>query len=236
MRILLLASLAALGCSTGFNRRAMEEKLWGDEKIFTDDDVLRVERIRPQLQLPFRLAVAPPIRGGWRAPEELEGEREAILAWGEKLKASGVVSDFVLIPRFLIGGSRFKDARVAAARLGADAVLLLSEVSEVDAYVNPLAALNLTLVGMVVAPGHHRDALTIVEGVILDNRNEFVYFTASSEGKGHTVGPFASVNDRDAIRRSRVRAYEAFGDRLAQAAAGIKSPAPGPRYDTPGRK
>jgi hypothetical protein len=234
--------LAAAGCASGFNRAAMQEKLWDGKPVFTDEDVRRIEQLKPQLSVPFRLAVAPPLHPGWCAPET-EGETEEILAWGERLKKEGVVSEFVLIPRMLFGlkpthphEGYLKAARAAAARCRADALLVLSSVTDVDRYVNPLAVLNLTLVGMVVVPGHHREALTILEGVVLDNRNEYLYFTASAEGTGSTIAPLANIDERDAIRRSRRQALRSFGDALAREAGRVRLVPPGPRYETPGRR
>jgi len=150
------------------------------------------------------------------------------------------VSAFMIIPRMLIDaspqhGGGVKAIRMAAARMQADAVLIMRSVTDVDAYINPLGVLDLTLVGLWLAPGHHKDALTIVEGMVIDNRNQFLYFAGSAEGTGSTFGPLAVIEERDAVRESRRNALHAFGERLAKEARAARTHVPGPRYDTPGK-
>jgi len=114
-------------------------------------------------------------------------------------------------------------------------VLILRSVTDVDSYINPLGLLDLTIAGMWLVPGHHKDALTIVEGVLIDNRNQFLYFAGSAEGTGSTFGPLAVIEERDAIRESRRNALHAFGERLARQAREARASVPGPRYETPGK-
>lgn len=240
----LFVVLAAVGCSTGFNREAMEEELQeGRRLVFDDSDILRIEQLRPQIQYPIRLAVVPPSRVLPRYWQEGsgKGEHEDLLSLGEQLKKEGIVSAFMVIPQILLNSNprndsdSIKSIRLAAARMQADAVLILRSVTDVDAYVNPLSVLNLSIVGMFVAPGHHRDALTMVEGMVIDNRNQFLYFAASAEGTGSTFGPLAVVQERDAVGESRRNALKAFGEQLVKEARQAKAYVPGPRYETPGK-
>jgi rhombotail lipoprotein len=246
-KLIALAALAggALGCSVGFQRVQMDQALQEDRRIFVDDlDVLAVEQLRPQIQFPIRLAVVPPARlspyHGHETTETLDGEQEELDALGEQLKKDGIVSAFMIIPRMLIDTGpqhvgAMKAIRLAAARMQADAVLIMRSVTDVDSYINPLGVLDLTLVGMWLFPGHHKDALTIVEGMLIDNRNQFLYFAGSAEGTGSTFGPLAVVQERDAIRESRRHALHGFGERLAREARQARSSAPGPRYESPGK-
>jgi len=238
--------VSAVGCSSGFQRAPMEEALQEDRRIFVDDlDVLQVEQLRPQIQFPIRLAVVPPARLSHRhwqeSTESMKGEQEELDALGEQLKKDGIVSSFMVIPRMLIdnsaarGGGGLKAIRVAAARMQADAVLIMRSVTDVDSYINPLGVLDLTLVGMWLIPGHHKDALTIVEGMVIDNRNQYLNFAGSAEGTGSTFGPLAVVEERDAVGQSRRNALHAFGERLAREARQARSPLPGPRYESPGK-
>lgn len=240
----ILAAVSAAGCSATFNREAMTADLAQEQPIVFDDaDILRIEQAKPQLQFPFRLAVLPPTmfnQAGWGQAGETEGQRREVQAWGEKLRREGIVSDLIIIPEILAGQIRsrnsVKEIRVAAARLQADAVLILRSTTEVDGYLNPLSVLDLTIVGMFLVPGHHKDALTIVEGMLVDNRNQYVYFAGSAEGTGSTLAPLAAIEEKDAIRDSRVSALNAFGEQLLRAGRQLKGPAAGPRYDSPGQR
>jgi rhombotail lipoprotein len=243
MKILpvLLAALSAIGCSASFSARALEERQWGGEKFFTDDDLKRIEQLRPQLTPPIRLAIAPPLYE--HGSPEQEGEREAIEAWSAELKKSGLVKEVILLPNVLLGTPSqgrhthdyFKAVRVAAARVQADAVLVMSSVTDVSSYLNPLSILDLTVVGTYLVPGHSKDALTIVEGIVMDNRNEYVYWTGSARATGTTTAPLALIDRDDAVRRSRVAALKAFGERLTANVSSFKPVPPGERYDSPGK-
>jgi hypothetical protein len=240
---ILLAALSAIGCSASFNAKAMESRQWGGEKVFTDADLQKIEQLRPQLAIPFRLAVAPPLYGELWAAGELDGERDALRAWGDALKATGIVSEVIVLPRMLIGASvggrpaqdYFKAVRIAAARVQADAVLLLSSVTDTSSYVNPLCILDAAVIGLYLAPGHHTAALTLVEGIVMDNRNEYLYWIGSTQGRGSTTGPALMLHAEDAVRESRTAALKAFGEALIRDAQAFKPGPPGTKYPTQGR-
>ena len=242
--IAILIGVAAAGCQSGFNRDQMNTRLQ-DEKplVFDDMDVLRIEQTRPQLQFPIRLAVVPPSmfnESRWDMPGESEGQRKEIQVWGEKLRDAGIVSELILLPEILIADSRslgtIRSVRLAAARVQADAVLILRSTCDVDSYINPLGVLDLTIVGMFLIPGHHKDALTIVEGMVIDNRNQYVYFAGTAEGTGSTFGPLAAVDAKDAVRDSRCAALKSFGDLLLREGRRMREWVPGPQYSTPGQR
>jgi rhombotail lipoprotein len=244
---ILWVGAAATGCATGFNREAMQKDLVEDRRIFTDDeDVLKIDQLRPQVRLPIRLAVLAPARLGPYGGDSglMEGEREEIVSWGEKLKKEGIVSEFMIIPEMLLdtgverhrSGPTLKSVRIAAARMQADAVLILRSITETDSYFNPLGVLDLTIVGLFLVPGHQRDALTMVEGMVIDNRNQFLYFAATAEGKGSATAPIAMMDKRDAVGESRRNALHAFGENLVLEARRAQAGMPGPRFDSPGQK
>jgi hypothetical protein len=88
---------------------------------------------------------------------------------------------------------------------------------------------------MWLVPGHHKDALTIVEGVVIDNRNQFLYFAGSAEGTGSTLGPLAVIEEKDAIASRGGTRCIAFGERPVEAGArGAGLRARG-RYETRGK-
>jgi len=242
--IAILAGVAAAGCSTGFDRQAMNAEMDEEQPlVFDDADVLRAEQARPQLQFPIRLAVVPPTmfnRRGTGDRRETEGQRKEIMAWGDKLRDAGVVSDLFIIPELLLSTvhtqSYLKDIRIAAARLQADAVLILRSSTDVDSYANLLCALDLTFVGMFVVPAHQKDALTIVEGMVLDNRNQYVYLAGSAEGMGTSFGPLVMVDERSAVRESRIEALKAFGDLLLREGRRLRGGAPGTLYPSAGQR
>jgi len=239
MIAILWIGASAVGCSSPFSRDEMSAALQEERKLFTDDDdVAKIEQLKPQIKAPFRLAVAPLIQVTgryWYEPRGMmEGEREEIAAWGEKLKQEGILSELLVIPNMLMdfgvtrnGASYVKAVRVAAARLQADAVLFLRCVTDTESTANPLAFLDITIVGMFLIPGHHRDALTILEGMVIDNRNQFLYFASSAEGTGTATAPLAMFERGDAVAESRRNALKAFGELLLKDGRRALGGAPG---------
>lgn len=102
-------------------------------------------------------------------------------------------------------------------------MLVVSFATGVDEYANLASVLNLTLVGMWVVPGHHRDALTIAEGAILDNRNEYLYAYARGEGQDRIIRPWVYADNWKVIVSSRLSALHAFGQDLIANASQLKT-------------
>jgi rhombotail lipoprotein len=229
----------ATGCATGFNRGEMETALEKGQPIFVSSQlsVEEIERLRPQISLPIRVAVAPPTvtYHGWYGREDFEtwspDEVAEIQAWEAPLREAGVVKDLIIIPALLREECRWNNDpscalranRAAAARIQADALLVISFATGVDEYANIASVLNLTIVGMWIVPGHHRDALTIAEGAILDNRNEYLYAFARGEGKDGIVRPLVYADNSKVIVSSRLNALHAFGQDLIANASQLKT-------------
>jgi hypothetical protein len=239
MRWFLLGGVAVLGlgCSTGFSRGEMESAVRSANPVYTSSglSVKEIEELQPQVSLPIRIAVAPPNisyrywseqnLGVWSPDEVAEIE-----SWREPLAESGVINDLLILPSLLVEQCEWRDpgcklrvSREAAARVQADALLMLNVATDLDEYVNPLSAFNITIIGMWIAPGHHRDALTIIEGVMLDNRNEYLYAFARGEGESSIVRPLVYADAYKAIESSRLLALQAFGKDFVRRASQLKT-------------
>jgi hypothetical protein len=239
---LLIAALVefGMGCaaSKGFNRGEMDSALRSGNPTFVSSNltVEEIEKLKPQINLPVKLAVAPPTvtmrysRGG-DDPDSWSSEEIAeIDSWEEPLKKAGVVSELILLPPMLVDQCRYDDPgcgvrakRAAAARVQADALLTIRLATAVDEYTNPSSLFDLTILGMWVVPGHHRDALTIAEGVMIDNRNEYLYVIARGEGQENLVRPFAYADTWKAVRPSRLEALRSFGREFTKQASQLRT-------------
>jgi hypothetical protein len=82
--------------------------------------------------------------------------------------------------------------------------------------------LDVTIVGLWLIPGHHRDALTIAEGVMIDNRNEYLYAYARGEAEEKTVRPFMYASSWKVVRPSRLHALQSFGREFIREAEKLK--------------
>jgi len=233
-----IVMLLLAGCATkkGYNRGEMAAAQ-ASHPLFQSSDLTaeQIEQLKAQVHLPVRLAVAPPIIStgrGWGSREFNTwnpDETKEIESWAHPLKKAGVVSDLVILPALLLEqcqandqGCAMRVSRSAAARMQTDAVLLISLASSVEKYTNQASLLDVTIIGMWLIPGHHRDALTIAEGVMMDNRNEYVYAYARGEAEEKTVRPFMYASSWKAVRPSRLRALQSFGKEFIREAGQLK--------------
>jgi hypothetical protein len=208
----LLVGLA--GCvttSSGFNRTVLEARLHEDAGPFTDDDIKQIQTLRPQLDFPCRIAVALKGEGDWHWTFK---DRQLMEAWADTLRKEGIASDVVFMSTMFMQGDTIKDMRAAAAKHGADALLVVKGAALTDSYMNPAAVFNVTVIGGFIVPGSHRDALFLMQGGLLDVRNGFLYASVEAEGEGSTMAPTFIIEERDAIDRAKHQALVHFGPEL----------------------
>lgn len=233
--------LLLAGCATkkGFNRGEMTSAAQASHLLFflsSNLTVEQIEQLKAQVHLPVKLAVAPPVISyghGW-GNHELHtwnpDETREIESWAGPLKKAGVVSELVILPSFLIEqckgndpGCALRVSRSAAARVQADALLLINLASNVEKYTNQASLLDVTIIGLWLVPGHHRDALTIAEGVMIDNRSEYLFAYARGEAEEKTVRPFMYASSWKAVRPSRLHALQSFGKEFIREAVQLNS-------------
>lgn len=240
-RKLVLVSIIMIltsGCAgKGFNRGEMVKVEEGTRPTYLSKSISieEIEKLKPQIHLPFKLAVAQPqMSYGWRWDANNYWSSEEISeieSWAAPLQKAGVVSELFILPSNLPEICPKKDAkctkadyaRASAARVQADTLLMINLATAVDEYANPASLLNLTIVGMWLAPGHHRDALTIAEGVLIDNRNEYLYAYARGEAEEGTIRPYMFADSRNAVRTSRLHAIQALGQEFIKQANKLKT-------------
>lgn len=221
MRALRLFPLAliALGCTKTMTGLAPETMVAPSPEAALEYQehltLAEIEHLKPQLQFPITLAVTQPSSGsGWSA-EEIA----VIESLEEPLREQGFLDELVVLPESLSESCGWRmsyhcgigRSRRTAARFQADALLLISLQTEVESRMNPASILNLTIVGLWLAPGHVRDATTIVEGSLVDNRNEYLYAFARAYGTAKLVRPYVYANWKKASKRSRLAALKEFG-------------------------
>jgi len=215
MRPIFLAPLLLGGCATGFDRAALQERLNDGTLQMPDAAIAEARATRPQLRLPCRVAVylKPPDRGEWRWTTD---DNAALESCAAVLKQEGIASEVFPLPEMLSGKGDPKELRLAAARCGADVLLVVHGAAQTDSYKNPAAVLNLTVVGGYVVPASHKDSLFLMEGCLLDVDNGYVYAGVRAEGVGKIVRPTFLIDEKDAVARAKTRAVAQFGDELVR--------------------
>ena len=145
------------------------------------------------------------------------------MALGAELTRSGAVASFELLPGLLAetegtaNGARehVLVQRRAAARLGLDAVLVVRSLGELDTGLNPLALLDLTIVGAWLAPGHEARSSALLEAGVFDVHNEYLYAAAEGESAASATRPGMYHEPREVARKARLAALEELAGDLA---------------------
>ncbi|CAG1001041.1 hypothetical protein MTYP_02884 [Methylophilaceae bacterium] len=222
---LILFILILSGCaSKNFDMAKMTAELPGPAVYRDPRTIEEIEALKPQLKFPIKLAVTQPFQEGrWGAetnwsPEELN----IIESWGGALKETGFASEIVILPTPFSTDCSFKNYyqcvqeqyQKLAARFQADALLVISTINEVNAYPNAFAVLDLTIIGCYIVPAHHVNSHTILEGALIDNRNEYLYAFQRSHSEVRHVSPLAYSNEDKAAKQSREAALRTFGDKM----------------------
>jgi hypothetical protein len=209
----LLLALSGCAFSSGFSRDLLQARLREDaQATVTDDEIKTIQSLKAQLRFPCRIAVALQADGGdWRWTFN---DKKAMNGWADSLRHQGIASEVVFMSGRFSRGETLKELRAAAAKYGADALLVLKGTAATEDRHNPLAVLNVTVVGGFILPGSHRDALFVMEGVLVDVNNGFLYATAEAEGQGTTLGPTFVLEGKDAIERAKQEALASFGPEL----------------------
>lgn len=209
-----LAALGGCESSQGFDRGRMSEQLSAGAPKATDEEISRVMGLQPQLDFPIRLAIYVKPReyywqdSVWRI-EDIDAE------WVETLKRDGLVTAIIPIVESTVTGDNIADIRLAAARHGADAVLVLESVSDVDRYNNPLGITYFTIVGAWLIPGTHSDALVMMSGSLWDVRNGYLYATMQTEGEASDFGPAFLLEDYKVVAEAHRAALTAIEEEIA---------------------
>jgi hypothetical protein len=246
-RLALIAAVSVCsGCAfspRGFDRGALTRSAHVARQEVTDAEIGRVLALRPQLQFPFRLAVwfRPPRAERWSSARSLsradfrwrDEDREAVLAALRPLVASGILTEIAAIPDSVVTGDDLRAARLAGARHGADALLVVSGAGDVDRYNNWASVLYVTLVGLWIVPGSHAEGIFLASGSLWDVRNEFLYATAEAEGTSGKTGPAVLLEDEETILGAKRAALAALGKELSVRVRSLREP-PGTSRPDPG--
>jgi hypothetical protein len=208
--------------SNGFHRSYLEARLNDEGFKVADEEIKTIQTLRPQLHFPCRIAVA--LRGSNHHDARWTyKDRQQMEAWFSSLVQEGIATDVVFIPRMFASGETLKELRAAAAKVGADALLVIRGGGAAENRLNALAMLNVTVVGGFLVPGSHSDALYRIEAGLVDVNNGYLYATMEAEGEGMTLAPTFLIEDREAIECAKQEALKAFGPEVLQRMRGLRT-------------
>ncbi len=141
-------------------------------------------------------------------------DKDKLLEIGTELKNKKVVSDVFVIPDSIVEGRDNKAIRLGAARAGADAVLIINGISDVDRYNNILGPMYILLVTAFFIPGTEADALVMVNGAMWDVRNQYLYLSAEAEATAKETRPTFFVKESRIIKTAKTEVLGALKKEL----------------------
>ena len=213
--IILTLALTACASSRGFDRGSLRDQLSAEKQV-TDEDIQKVFELRPQLPSPFRVGVyfSHPGYGYWNWTGE---DKDKVLAIANDLKARNMVSDMFVISESLVEGeANNKAIRLAAARAGADAVLIINAVSDTDEYNNAMGASYFLLITPFFVPGSVVDGIFMVNAALWDVRNQYLYLSAEAEGSASETRPALFTEQARVIKAAKTRAMQVLVPELSK--------------------
>lgn len=207
---LLILLLSACASSRGFDRGTLRGQI-SEPQVVTEEDIQKVLELKPQLPQPFNLAIyfAQPSQTKWRYNNSWKwsGEdKDLFLEIKNELKDKGIASDIFALNDSIMEGSDLVAIRLAAARAGADAVLVVNGVSDLDRYNNALGITYVLLVPAFFIPGTTADALFMVNASMWDVRNQYLYMSVEAEGMADETRPAYFLDEEGIIQEAKTEA------------------------------
>lgn len=182
--LLLSTVLLITSCATsrGINRENLKQQL-DDKTSISDSEINYAQSAKAKLPRPFKVAIyfqeptkAEVERIDWSWSSE---DKERIQKAVDKFRSSGdVSSSFILNTK---SHTDVKSLRKEAAKQGADTLLVISAVNDLDKYNTNLGWTYAFIVPTLFVPATVSDIIFISRAVMWDVRYDFSYLTAESE-------------------------------------------------------
>jgi hypothetical protein len=169
---------------------------------------MKALELKPQLPSPFNIAIYfAPSNRDWNWLSE---DKNTLLEIGSELKSKNIISNVFIIGDAIMEGTNNKAIRLAAARAGADAVLIIKGVSDIDRYNNILGPTYFLLLTLYFVPGTVIDSLFMVNASLWDVRNQYLYLSAEAEGFAKETRPWFFIEESRVIKSAKTDALEAL--------------------------
>ncbi|MAY00069.1 MAG: hypothetical protein CMI08_12895 [Oceanospirillaceae bacterium] len=208
--LLILATMVLTSCATssGFNRNQLWASLDESPQVVTDADIQKALDAKPQLRPPFRLAVYTELNS-WRTHWDA-ADKAAFALLAGRLKAAGIVSDVVYLNPTIVSEHKHDSIRLAAARTGADAVMIVNGTGAADRYNNAWGASYFLLITPFFIPGTVVDGIFMMSASMWDVRNDYLYLSAEAEGQVSETGSAFLLDSNTVINEAKTKAVEAL--------------------------
>ena len=215
--VILMISLSACATTRGFDRSSLRGHMT-EEKVVSDADIANALNLKPQLPNPFKLAIYFSHNDSWSTYRNdwnwLGVDKDALLEIEKELVSKNIVSDVFVISDSIVSGQDTRSIRLAAAKAGADAVIVVNGVSDIDRYNNFLGVTYVLLVTPLFIPGTVVDALFMTNATMWDVRNEYLYLSIDAEGMAKEVSPAFFIEESRVIKQAKATAVKTLKQEL----------------------
>lgn len=218
--ILFTLSLSACATSSGFNRDSLRNSLGNEKKVITNGEIKKALEAKAQLPKPFKLAIYTRMHD-WRVNWNEEDKKE-LHGLTESLINKGVVSEVVYLNSSVMEGNDNFAIRLAAARTGSDAVLIIHGDGSIDRYNNYFGSTYFLIVTPFFVPGTVSDGLFIVSASIWDVRNQYIYLTAEAEGMASKTGPGFLLEDKHVMDEAKSKSVKLLRNEIESRLTSMK--------------
>ena len=211
---LLILLVLVSACSKGFERNQVYQQMKTTAPDVMDVNPNLQTADSPALPFPVKLAVYLDSRskvGQWRWDWNWQRDDALpLLKLQPVLQNYDIVSEIFFLPESLVNGWDLADIKQAAARYGANALLVLNGAPYLDQYLNPWASLYPTFVGLWLAPGTTIDTLFVIEGSLWSTHNNHRYLAVEAEGIVQMKRPLVFALSRHAISLAKAKGIQQF--------------------------
>lgn len=185
----------------------------------SDNQIAAVRDKRPELPKPFNMAVyfkQPDKKADWRWTREDKdgvlrtvGSKKSVKYAFELINTSGKDEEL-------------ESLRMMSAQQGADALLVIQGVGEVETDANGLALSYIALVPMLFANGNDVESAFVTQAVLWDVRNAYVHLGTQSEGDWLMKRPLAFRQKDRALEKAKEESLQQLQKRLSMQLGQIK--------------
>ena len=219
--LVLFAIIFVGGCSSGLKREELKKQIAITQPAYDNKQIQEAYNKKPNLPKSYRLAIyfKPPhhdVRGeDWRWEAKSRSFLDADL---NQLKKRGRISDYFLLLNSVVPDDDLKSLRLAAAKHGADALLIIDGAEQLDRYVNGWGATYFLLLPALFVPGSEVDALFVSNASIWDVKNEYLYMTGEAEATANHryIAAFGKRNV-ELIDEVKDKSLSALKDQIVEA-------------------
>lgn len=128
------------------------------------------------------------------------------------LVTSGKAKEVIRLNDSIVEGSSVESLRLGGARAGADALLVVNAISDVDRYNNSLGITYSLLVTAFFVPASELDSLVMLNATMWDVRNGYLYLSTEAEHVEHQTRPAYFIDVKGSLKTTKAKALKVLGE------------------------